>query len=174
MDVIIGFIVADKPGVIQKLSNAVSENGGNWLESRMSQLGGFFSGVVKIEITEAELPALTISLKSLQEFTVTIREPVTSSQPVASQLVRLNIIGPDRPGILREVSNKLADKKVNVIEMETSVHAAPMSGGPIFEADAEVAVGNDTDMAKLVVQLDALADELGVDILLEDIGQSAS
>ena len=49
--IVFTFIGNDKPGLVGKLSNTVSENGGNWLESRMSQLAGHFAGIARIQIS---------------------------------------------------------------------------------------------------------------------------
>ncbi|MBT3562662.1 MAG: ACT domain-containing protein [Gammaproteobacteria bacterium] len=80
----------------------------------------------------------------------------------------LNIVGPDRTGILNEVAQALAEAEVNVIEMETHIAAAPMSGELTFSADARVEVPDTVDIGDLVVKLNGIADNLGVDILLEE------
>jgi hypothetical protein len=40
----------DRPGLVEKLSEAVTEEGGNWLESRMAHLAEMFAGIVRVEI----------------------------------------------------------------------------------------------------------------------------
>ena len=42
---IITFIGDDRPGLVEQLSAAIEQSGGNWLESRMSHLAGKFAGI---------------------------------------------------------------------------------------------------------------------------------
>ena len=80
---------------------------------------------------------------------------------------QLNIVGLDRPGILQEVTTEMSQQSINVVDLETSVRAAPMSGDKMFFADAQVLVPSDVDLADLHDRLDSVANELGIDILLE-------
>ena len=56
----------------------------------------------------------------------------------------------------------------NVMEMETNISAAPMTGELTFSADASIEVAYDSDWSGIAEQLDKLADSLGVDILLDE------
>lgn len=172
MEIIIGFIVEDRPGIIQKLSNVVSDAGGNWLESSMTSLGGYFSGSVRVDL-DGDDAALQSALSSLEEFTITIRPPVAPRDMGPRHLMQINVLGPDRPGVLKEVTNELAARQINILEMETQVRPAPMSGEILFEADACIEVPDETDMEQLTRQLNTIGDTLGVDVLLEEISESA-
>ena len=79
----------------------------------------------------------------------------------------LNIIGPDRPGILSEVSGALLAKGVNVVELETRVGPAPMTGDQTFFAEASILVPATVSMALLQEQLNEVADALALDIRVE-------
>lgn len=171
-EIIIGFIVEDRPGILQELSNLVSDNGGNWLESSMTSLGGYFSGTVLVELEDDGQQTLTAALDTLDEFTFTIRAPIAPIDSEPRHLMQINILGPDRPGVLKEVSNALAARQINILEMETQIRPAPMSGEILFEADACIQIPNSTDLAELSHQLNLIGDELGVDVLLEEISES--
>jgi glycine cleavage system regulatory protein len=82
--------------------------------------------------------------------------------------MKLDIIGPDRPGILQDVTSQLVGYGINVVEMETVVRPASMSGELNFIADALVEVPNEVDIESLDKQLDAVARNLGLDILFEE------
>ena len=47
---VLSFSAKDKPGIVELLSNTISCNGGNWLESAMSHLAGRFVGIVVVDI----------------------------------------------------------------------------------------------------------------------------
>ena len=61
----------------------------------------------------------------------------------------------------------MSRQSINVIDLETTVRAAPTSGYKMFFADAQVLVPSDVDLADLHDRLDSAANELGIDILLE-------
>ena len=165
------FVGADKPGLVQQLAQTVAQHGGNWLESRMSELAGQFAGIVQVAVSDAQLPDLRAALSALsgQDLTIVV---AVSAQPAADaddcRHLRLSIIGNDRPGIVREVAAALAARQINVREMETTVSSAPMSGEALFEAVAHIQVPRALDLAELNSQLDAVSDALTIDIDLEE------
>lgn len=167
-DLVIGFLGKDQPGIVRHLSQVVSKHGGNWLQSQMVQLGGFFSGMAQVECAQEDIEAMTQALQSIPDLTVNVLDPVQSDASADGARMHLNIVGPDRRGILSEVMNELAAREVNVLQLETSVAPAPMSGELLFTADAEVQVPVKTDLAELVEQLNMIGDNLGVDVLLEE------
>ncbi|MDO8698902.1 MAG: ACT domain-containing protein [Rhodoferax sp.] len=165
------FVGADKPGLVEQLAQTVGQYGGNWLESRMSELAGQFAGIVQVAVSEAQQPALRAALTALSGKDLTI--VVALAQPPGADRddcrnLRLSIIGNDRPGIVREVAMALAARHINVREMDTTIISAPMSGAPMFEAVASIQVPRTLDMAELNDQLDAVANALTVDIDLEE------
>lgn len=164
------FIGVDKPGLIQRLSHTVSQHGGNWLESRMSQLAGQFAGIVQVAVDERHLAELRDALHGLvgDGLTIVVAADHNAMQSSDCRHLRLSIIGNDRPGIVREVAAALAQRHINVNEMDTSITSAPMSGEPLFEAVAEIEVPKSLDIDELNIQLDAIADALAVDIDLEE------
>ena len=48
----------DRPGLVQTISKTVTENGGNWLQSRMAHLAGQFAGILQIEVSEEKCDEL--------------------------------------------------------------------------------------------------------------------
>jgi glycine cleavage system regulatory protein len=163
------FVGADKPGLVEKLSQTVAAHGGNWLESRMSELAGQFAGIVKVEVSKEESAALRTALLALcdSQFSVVVAESSGESSAGNFRQLRLTIVGNDRPGIMREVSRALAARHISVSEMDTSITSAPMSGDPLFEAAARIQVPHALDLDELNAQLDTIANALTVHIDLE-------
>lgn len=164
------FIGADKPGLIETLAQTVSKAGGNWLESRMSELAGQFAGIVQVEIAQAKRAELRDALMCLRDegLTVVVADHVAANDAANCRHLRLSILGPDRPGIVREIAGALATRQINVQAMDTLITSAPMTAEPLFEAVAEILVPKSLDLAELNERLDAIADALTVDIDLEE------
>ena len=97
-----------------------------------------------------------------------IVERTDEPSPHLFQRLHLDLLGADRPGIVAEISAALADAQVSIEELSTDVRDAPMAGGTLFEARAVLSapLGGDIDALRAV--LEALADELMVEIRLSD------
>ena len=81
---VITFISDDRPGLVEKLSQIVQEHDGNWLESKMAQLSGKFTGIVEISLPEKQVSVLTQQLKALSSEGISLlAEAVTSEPPQA-------------------------------------------------------------------------------------------
>ncbi len=81
---------------------------------------------------------------------------------------QLHLIGQDRPGIVHEISQALARNGVSIEELQTSTSSAPMSAELLFEATAVLVATTGADRAALADDLEALANELMVDLELTD------
>src|ERR1051326_5261050 len=55
----------DRPGLVESVADLVASHGGNWLEGRMSRLGGQFAGILRVEVSADKERALIANLKGL-------------------------------------------------------------------------------------------------------------
>jgi len=166
---IVTFIAADRPGLVEQLSGVIANNGGNWLESRLSQLGGKFAGLVLVSLPEENAGALEAELRALEPdgFSVGLTVSGDFVAPASGSNIALAVIGPDRPGIVREVSRALARQDINVTEFETTVSRAPMSAETIFSARIKAWIPDSTDLESLRNTLEDIADEMTLEVDLE-------
>ncbi len=157
----------DRPGLVGQLSAAISKHGGNWLESSMSHLAGKFAGIVCVAIDNSRLNALKAELASLQGLRITAEVSERADAP-ASRRLRLALVGHDRIGIVREVSQVLARHAVNVEELNTHTASAPMSAEILFHATAELTASSSLDVRALISDLEQISNDLMVDITLDE------
>jgi glycine cleavage system regulatory protein len=167
---IITFIGDDRPGLVEQLSSVIENNGGNWHESRLSQLGGKFAGLVLISLPSDNGPRLEAELKGLADSGISVRvTPTGDSTPGAhGRRVTLSAIGPDRLGIVKEIARTLASRGVNVVEMDSEVSSAPMSGEQLFQTRIDVEIPDDLSLDDLADELDEIANQLTLEIEFED------
>lgn len=163
---IITFIGDDRPGLVEELSRTIENNNGNWHESRLSQLGGKFAGLVLVSLPEESGAGLEEELKALSASGLSVRVTPTSATapPASGRSVTLNVLGPDRLGIVKEISHALAQRRINVVEMDSEVGSAAMSGEALFKARIDVVVPEATDMGDLQDALDDIAEHMTLDI----------
>ena len=159
----------DRPGLVEAVSQAIAAHGGNWLESRMSRLAGKFAGILRASVPEIQTEALTEALRhlELQGLRVLIEWSDNDEPARAYQLFKLYLIGTDRVGIIRDISQALAGYGVNIDELNTDYVSAPMSGELLFKAAALIRVPQDIALEALQANLDDLAHELMVEIDVE-------
>lgn len=169
---ILTLIGPDRPGLVESVAALIASHGGNWLESRMTRLGGKFAGVLR-----AELPVDAVS-SALHDLTALeskgLRVVVETEVPAAVEVDRrvrmeLNVVGVDRPGIVRELTQLLAAAGINVEDLSTERQSAPMSGEILFEARALIHLPPSTDLAALRAQLERASKDLMVDVRLDDV-----
>jgi glycine cleavage system regulatory protein len=158
----------DRNGLVNAVAEVVARHGGNWEQSQMAELAGKFAGIVLVTVADDGVDALVGALEPLQGMLdiTAQRGSVPVTVPEAQRFV-LDLVGSDRPGIVREITEVLAAHGVNIESLRTEASDAPMSGGRLFEAHAVLEVDASTDLGALRVALERLADELMVDIDLE-------
>ena len=159
----------DRPGLVGALSDLVSSHGGNWEHSQMAQMAGKFAGIVLVTVGDDRADELVDALAGLGEGgLLEVRAEKASGAPAAGPVaaggVRLHLVGSDRPGIVREISAALAERGVTIEELATSTSDAPMAGGVLFEARAVLGLPAGRELDEVRVALEAVADELMVDL----------
>lgn len=160
----------DRPGLVRALSEAVAARGGSWLESRMVRLAGQFAGVVLVEAPDSLLD----DLRGLerQGLRIVVQGGVAGAAvaPSAQPRLALEVVGNDRPGIVRDVARVLADSGVNIEELTTGVASGSFSGETLFRATALVRAPNAAAVDAVREGLEQLGNELMVDIRAADEG----
>lgn len=165
---ILTVIGADRPGLVGELSAAIAAHQGNWLESSMSHLAGQFAGIVRVAVPATQAEALKSALGKMAALKVMAETAGEKSAPAGRRL-KLALVGHDRIGIVREVSQVLARHAVNVEKLETHTASAPMSAETLFHCEADLTAASDIDTRALKAELEKLSDDLMVDISLGEI-----
>lgn len=163
--VLISFFCDDRPGVIEQLSQAVEAADGNWLDSQLSRLGGRFAGVLQVEAPGAKQAVLGEALEALaaQGITAALTSAGTAPEAFVKRR-RITLLGPDRPGIVQELTRALLSAGFNVHSLTTAVESAPWSGEPLFRAEARIELIEGSHLDELERRLDAMADAMTLDI----------
>lgn len=158
---VVSFISPDRPGIVDLLSNVVTNHQGNWQVSSMHHVSGFFAGIVEVAVPKDKAELLISSLKELPDFqiNVAVAEVVTPSEAE----VTLSLTANDRTGIVQEISSTIHHQGGNLLRVESSYAPAPHSGQALFKATAHVAV-EASQLDDLIEALESLADDIMVDV----------
>jgi glycine cleavage system regulatory protein len=159
-------IGADRPGLVDSVASLVAAHGGNWLESRMARLGGQFAGILRVAVPADNTAALMTALKGLQGLSIVAQPDAPAADATPARRLHLELVGHDRPGIVRQISHALATQGVNVEELETECVSAPMSGEILFKARAELQLPAMCSVEVLRRDLEKIAADLIVDLTI--------
>lgn len=161
----------DRPGLVESVARVIATHDGNWLESRMARLAGKFAGILRASVPSSNVEALTMALQRLEAHGLRVLiEWSGSDEPARDyQQLTLDLMGTDRLGIIRDISQALARRGINIDELRTEYTSAPMSGEPLFKATAQLRVPLQVSLTDLQESLERLAYDLMVDISLTDV-----
>ena len=157
---------ADRPGLVAAVADVVDAHGGNWENSSLAELAGTFAGVIEVSVPAEGAAELERALRGLEGLlTVAVR---TGSDAAASddRVLEIQVLGNDRPGIVREISGVLNAHALSIEELATETRDAAMAGGRLFEASVTAKVPASVDLDALQADLERLAAEIQVDITL--------
>ena len=166
---VITVFAPDKPGQVERIAQCIAEHGGNWLDSRMSHLAGQFAGILRLSTPAESHEELIEALQGLSAHDIRVLiaengiEESCTWKPIAMELV-----GNDRPGIVRDITRLLSEQGVNVERLITQVRPAPMSSELLFHAEAILGVPLTLSLDTLQACLETLADELMVELKFSD------
>lgn len=157
----------DRPGLVSALSNAIAAGEGNWLDSRMASLAGQFAGILLLEVPSARVSDMRKALQHLEGMGLRIvveQSAVEAAPPDGARVLKLELIGQDRPGIVRDISSVLAGQQVSISDFHTARASASFSGEAMFKATALLRLPTGLDENALRRSLESLANELMVDL----------
>src|SRR5450432_1524931 len=171
ISLVMTIIGPDRTGLVESVARVVVEHGGNWLESRMCRLGGEFAGLLRIEIPAGKKSPLLAALQELQKdgLQIVIRTDEPGAGSATGRQTKLEIVGCDQPGIVREITSALARANVNVEEFSSELVSAPMSGETLFKASARLQLPERCDLAALKKDLEKIAADLLVDVSFAEL-----
>lgn len=139
----------DRPGLVGELSATISSHQGTGWNRPCRAWAGASPASSKVDVAAEQVAALQAELGKLAGLKVTAEVSAAEAAPRGRRL-RFSLVGHDRIGIVREVSQVLARHAVNVEELTTRTSSAPMSAETLFHAEAELLAGPGLDSAALV------------------------
>jgi glycine cleavage system transcriptional repressor len=170
--VVLTAVGADRVGIVDDLSGAISAGGCNIEESKMAVLGGEFAVIMLVSGQTAAVDTLSRSLPGLGQKLSLHVECRATHAPRAGEPGRpylLEAVSLDTPGIVHSVTAILRGHGINIEDLETDTAAAPWTGAPMFRLHAHLVVGLSVSIAQLKEDLARLQREHDLDIKLAPV-----
>eukprot|EP00536_Pseudo-nitzschia_multiseries_P005083 jgi/Psemu1/254171/estExt_Genewise1Plus.C_920014 len=115
----------DRPGMVALLASHVASKGGNVTHSKMVRLGEEFIIQMHVAIPKEESTSFFKSLNSenLRELNIqpTRLSRRDTDKKTAVMGMKIHCVGDDRPGILADVTNRIATKGMSLEDVSTSI-----------------------------------------------------
>ena len=157
----------DQVGLVQKISEFISRHGCNIEDSKMAVFCGEFAVIVLISGDGAKLVKVARDYREIETETglaISIKTPSTRKATDSFLPYRLTASCMDHPGIVYQLSAILSGMGVNIESMETKTYAAPVSGTPIFQLEADLSVPTRTNIGTLRERFAEIQKEENIDI----------
>jgi glycine cleavage system transcriptional repressor len=165
----------DRPGIVAGISRILFELGCNIEDSSSTILSGQFAMLLVVGMPGAASPesldrafdgiragmGLMISVNALDEAELSREKSFKGTPHIIS------VYGADRPGIVYRVTRALADRSVNVTDLNTQVVGSKER--PVYVMVIEADLPDDFDMRGLEAELESLRRELSVSISIRPI-----
>ena len=170
---IISAVGSDRPGIVSELSGTITSHGGNIEKSRMTRLGSDFTIIMLVTVDPKWEESLVVALQAIKELSITTKGTEANTviagencKDTAGENCQISLSGADNEGIVKVLSKYLAEKSINIIEMDTHISQAPISGSPLFNLNAAVSIPGEIDGRDIQSDLSQIAQDLGVEIHL--------
>ena len=170
---IISAVGSDRPGIVSEISGVITSHGGNIEKSRMTRLGADFTIIMLVAVDPRWEESLVVALQAIKELSISTKgtEPNTviageNCKDTAGENCQISLSGADNEGIVKVLSKYLEEKSINIIEMDTHISQAPISGSPLFNLNAVVSIPGEIDGRDIQSDLSQIAQDLGVEIHL--------
>lgn len=166
---VLTLIGKDRPGLVEAISQVISDHDANWEASHMARMGGRFAGILQVKVAKDKASALAASLEKLgpSGLRVIVEDDVEAAEP-EGQAYWIELMGSDQPNIVRDISRALASKEVTVLELTSDLSDAPVAGGRLFKLQASILCPSSLSGDDLRESLEELANSLMVDIRIDD------
>lgn len=163
---VITILGPDRKGFVKSLSETISQYKGSWTESRMSHLAGKFAGILQITVAENKLEELTDALLNLQtdSFKINIERTDDKFSSTTKNVVCLELLGQDRPGIIHDITKQLEQLNINIEELDSETKEASMSGGTLFIAKLTLGLPEAVSPDDVQDSLEEMSDQFMVDL----------
>ncbi len=161
----------DRPGIVAGLTGVLLEVGGNIEDSHMSILRGHFAVMLIVAVPDSvESGGLESALGAVRDelgLEALALNRVEEVDPAAAGATHtLTVYGADHPGIVHAVAAALAERDVNITDLDTRL--AGDDANPLYVVVMEIVAGGaDTD--ELSRALAAVAESAHVDVSLRPL-----
>jgi len=159
---IITAIGTDRPGLVDKISSIIHQNNGNIENSKMIKINDQFAMIIDFSYLE-NIEVIKNDLNEIKELDITYKT-IQNSDTSNKQNKKYLINGADNQGIVNRISNFFSNNNINIIEVNTFLESAPITGTPLFNMEIMINYNNSNNISEINSKLNNLCEDLNLDI----------
>ena len=163
---VISALGADRPGIVDELSNIIYSHALNIEDSRMTVLGGEFAVLLLVSGEQSSLDALQSQLNNMEQ-ALQMRlliKPTTESNTTDKTIpYSVEVTALDNPGIVQNITSFFSKRNINIVNLQTESYSAPHTGSPMFALHMTIGIPAETNIAQLRETFMEACDELNLD-----------
>ena len=166
----------DRPGIVAEMTGTLLRHGVNLADSQMAILGGHFAMMLVLETSGAtDLKVLRDDLESsrskLELEAVSLSEIDAAQARIDDPSHVITLYGADHPGIVNAVTAALAERGVNVTDLDT--HLVGEETEPAYMMILEVSLPEGLTGQGLETSLREVAEEQKLELSVRPLDQVA-
>lgn len=162
---------SDRPGLTSALADAVLSAGGNWQEGHFSRLGGLYVGSVLVELDADNVARLEQAVAGIDTLGLhVVANPAQEAEQATGPHLLFELLGNDRPGIISQVSGRLAELGANIESLSSHEETGAWGGERLFRAQIRATLPQGVTPEQAQEALEAISGEIMVDFTFEDLG----
>ena len=160
----------DRTGIVADVTRLLYDNDCNLEDTRMSMLADEFTLSLLFSSarkgTEEKLDKECRRLEMEKGISAFIRplQPAQAGSKKSYKTCTLHIEGLDQAGIVYQTSQFLAERGLNITQLESSAMPSPQSGATIYSMTIHVQVPEKLPFDQLEEELTEVAEKLNVDV----------
>ncbi len=170
--IVLSAVGTDRPGVVQDISKAILDCGGNIEESRMTSLGAEFAVLMLISgnwHTPAKLEKSLDDLGKTHKLVISLKKTDIRHEQEDCIPYGVDVVCLDQPGIVFHLSGFFASRKIEICDLLTRRYAAPHTGAPTFAVQMTVSIPGSAPIGQLRDDFHDLCEQLNLDSILEPV-----
>lgn len=169
---VISALGADRPGIVDELSNIIYTHALNIEDSRMSVLGGEFAILLLVSGEQSaidELRAQTSEIEQALQMSLLLKSTTGSTTITNTVPYSVEVAALDNPGIVRNIASFFSNQNINIVNLQTEKYSAPHTGSPMFALHMTIGIPAETNIANLRENFIDVCDELNLDAELKTV-----
>ena len=160
-------IGADRPGIVNELTEVLLGAKLNIEDSRMSILGGEFAIILLVTGDAASISRISEDKDKLEQslnLNLLIKPTTGTSNSDPHVRYHIEVEGMDNPGIVHTLARYLSQHQINIVNMQTDSGHAPHTGSPMFNVYMLVDIPADKNIDQVKEDFIKECDALSMDV----------
>lgn len=170
--IVLSALGTDRPGIVKDISKSILDCGGNIEESRMTSLGSEFAVLMLISgnwHTPTKLEKALDDLGKTHKLSISLKKTGARNEHEDCIPYGVDVICLDQSGIIFNLSEFFASRKIEISDLVTRRYAAPHTGAPMLSVQMAVSIPASAPIGQLHYDFHELCEQLNLDSILEPV-----